>query len=99
MMLQKCDMKKWIPFLSGCTIIFTACNKQDLEIKTENDQTKIHASAAETTFYVSDWEQVSQWRSMDSANFRVFYSERSMPQLTSDVIANGVVVTYSKVAT
>jgi hypothetical protein len=95
---KKVNMKKWITLFCGLAIFFTACNKQDIEAKSANDQTQLRAKTAdENSFYASDWESVSTWKYRDSARYRVFYAIRETPSLTTDVINNGLVVTYSKV--
>lgn len=91
-------MKTWITLLCASAVLFASCTKQDLDTKNDDDE-KIQAKAADNSFYVSNWEQVKNWKYIDSAGFRVFYSTRETPQLTADVIENGVVVTYSKVNT
>ena len=90
-------MKYWITLLCSSALAFTACNKEDLKDDQANES--LSAKASSNSFYVSEWEQVPSWQRTDSANFRVFYTERNTPELTSEVIANGVVVTYSKINT
>jgi hypothetical protein len=91
-------MKKWTILFSSLAIIFTACSKQDIEGISTKDETKLSAkAAADNSFYASDWESVSNWQYRDSARYRVFYSTRETPSLTTDVINDGLVVSYSKV--
>ena len=90
-------MKHWIALICSSAMLITACNKKD--IKDDATDEAVKARATVNGYYASEWEKVPSWQHTDSANFRVFYTERSTPELTSDVIANGVVMTYSKITT
>jgi hypothetical protein len=89
-------MKYWVTILCSSAMFFTACNKEDIR---NGDDEQVTAKAAVTGFYASGWEKFSSWNHTDSANFRVYSAERPTSELTTDVIASGVVVTYSKTAT
>src|SRR3954468_18881698 len=88
---------KWITLLCSSAILFTACNKED--INNDKADESLRAQASVNGYYASGWEQVPSWKRADSANFTVYYTERNTPELTRDVITNGLVVSYSKIKT
>ena len=92
-------MKKWCTLSAIVTILFTACSKNDVVSENSDDQKTIRAQASDNSFYASGWEKITTWKYSDSAGNRTYYFHRETQQLTSDAIANGVVVTYSKVNT
>lgn len=81
-------MKKCFTILC-CTgaVLFTACKKEDV------------ADNPHKNYYSSGWQQFSSWKNTDSAGYRVYYTDQVNKAITSDVINNGVVVTYSKLTT
>lgn len=92
-------MKTGIITLAISAILFTSCSKENLDVQSTNNTTqKLSASEqiSSNGTYVSDWSQMGGWQHYDSAGFRIFYNQQSVPALTADVISNGVVATYAK---
>lgn len=83
-------------------ILFTACSKEDAIF--EDKTTSINASgdgdgsgpSAGSSAYASSWEGSGNWTSTDSSNFRIFTYNRSLPAVTSDIMANGVVMVWAR---
>jgi hypothetical protein len=93
-----CDMKKWITLWCTSAILFTACSKDDLQAnQQENASTPVGIRSAENNYYASNWEQMKSWNHTDSSGYRLYYSEKINPELTSDVINGGVVMSYAKI--
>ena len=90
-------MKKWFTLILSITILFTVCTKNDIGSENPEEQKTIRTLASDNSVYVSGWEKISSWNYSDSGGYRTYYFNRETPQLTSDAIANGVVVTYSRV--
>ena len=71
--------------------------KNDIVSENSEGDKTIRPQASDNSFYASGWEKVPTWKYSDSAGYRTYYFHRETPQLTTDAINNGVVVTYSKV--
>lgn len=90
-------MKKCSTLLAFITVLFISCTKNDVVSDNLEDQKSLRPQASDNSYFVSGWEKIATWKYSDSAGYRTYYFHRETPQLTSDAIANGVVVTYSKV--
>ncbi len=84
-------------------ILFTACTKDDVgyddlttSVNASGDGQGSGPSTGSSTAYASSWESSASWSSTDSSNFRIFSFNRSLPNITSDVMANGVVMVWAK---
>lgn len=84
-------------------ILFAACSKDDVGY--EDMTTSVNASGGgegsgpstgSATAFASSWESSASWSSTDSSNFRIFSFNRSLPNITPDVMANGVVMVWAK---
>ena len=81
-------MKIWscaLVFLSITCLSFTSI----VEHKKQTDEVR-------TSFYASGWENVSSWMSKEFDGNKIYYYSRSTPELTQDIIDNGIVLSYSK---
>jgi hypothetical protein len=92
-------MKKWCILLGSLSILLFSCTKNDLISENSDDHNTIRPQASDNSVYVSGWEKIPTWKYSDSAGYRIYYFNRETPQLTSEAINNGVVLTYSKVST
>jgi hypothetical protein len=66
--------------------LFSACSKKD--------QVFGRQGANRDGVYSSAWEEVSNWKSSDSAGWHAYSFTRTTPQLTPDVIGQGVVLAF-----
>lgn len=101
-------MKQWITFGISALVLLASCDKRDtLDTTSEplvasaaagNASVSARATASSDGIYASDWMQSASWNSYDSLNFRIFYTEEGAPQISNDILANGVVVTFGRVS-
>lgn len=92
-------MKKWVTLLAA-TALIASCSKQDLQQETAN-QTSLRTVTMRGTqggAYVSEWETNGDWVKTDISNNSRFTWTRKVPEISSDVLNGGVVLTYSKFA-
>lgn len=89
-------MKLWIlPLLGICAL--ASCSKDDTisNDKTMIDDQPVHATA--TGVSISGWEQNASWEHYDSSDYRIYYMDRSTPDLSQDLLSNGLVLVYARV--
>jgi hypothetical protein len=91
-------MKKCCILLSSL-VLFFSCTKNDIVSENADGQLTVRPHASDNSVYVSGWEKIPTWKYSDSGAYRIYYFNRETPQLTSEAINNGVVVTYAKVNT
>src|ERR1700694_5103991 len=94
-------MKQWITLSISAAMMFASCKKENLaNSNTLNaNGPAISARSADGSTYASGWEQSSSWNHYDSAAFRIYYMDRSTPEITADVLSAGAVITYGEVST
>jgi hypothetical protein len=99
-----CDMKRKIfTTVLSTAILFAACTKDDVgyddmtaSVNASGGGDGSGPSTGSSTAFASSWESSASWSAADSSNFRIFTFNRSLPNVTSDVLANGVVMVWAK---
>lgn len=91
-------MKPWITLLS-LIFIFSSCTKEQLSKSTEPQSLAASAKSTQQGSYVSDWSTYSGWTKTDAAGYSIFSVKTEVPQITQDVVDNGLVLIYAKVNT
>ena len=78
-------MKQWITLSISAAMMFASCKKENLaNSNTLNaNGPAISARSADGSTYASGWEQSSSWNHYDSAAFRIYYMDRSTPEITA----------------
>ncbi|HVG42066.1 MAG TPA: hypothetical protein VM888_10690 [Chitinophagaceae bacterium] len=92
------EMRYFTNTLVGA-ILLTACTKADLisqAIDTNNKSSEIQTSITASMPFASTWEEPAAWKTKDSANYRTYTCQRSMPELTDGIVKNGVVMVWAK---
>lgn len=94
-------MKEW-KFTTAILIIASvlgSCSKDSSVInESSNQQTRSGATITATgkITYISEWETGYTWNTSDSAGYVVYRHEKSIPQLTPEILSTGAVLIYVK---
>ena len=76
-----------IPFLS--ILFFTIIQKDNL-------RSGYLSTSISSNIYISQWENNKYWNTGTEEDQKGYYLKRSIPQLTEDVLNNGVVMVFTK---
>lgn len=77
--------------------VFTSCSK-DSSVTTDSlgqqARTGTTATASNKVTYISEWESGYSWTTSDSAGYAIYRYDKSIPQMSSDVISSGAVLIF-----
>lgn len=79
--------------------VFASCSK-DKTTLTDNASQQAKSSASATSpgkaTYISEWESGYSWNTSDSAGYKMYRYDKSISQLTADIINTGAVLMFAK---
>jgi len=79
--------------------VFTSCSKDSSvtnDSLRQQTRTAATATANNKVTYISEWESGYSWTTSDSAGYVVYRYDKSIPQMSSDIISNGAVLIFAK---
>lgn len=81
-----------------CILIVAACTacSKDKEIVESKSDVRVGIAAVDEKSVITNWETTSTWDVGDSSNYAIYMRERSIPEITSNILATGAVLVWVK---
>ena len=89
-------MKGRCVFTAVVFLLFTACSKRDIQVHSLERTLSVKEAETKPQVYSTAWESIPAWSAQTAPDAMNFSYTRSVPQLSNEVLDNGVVLVFAR---